>query len=37
MTEERKAISSPPMTNTLVGKCFCGAVAYTVADEFSTP
>jgi hypothetical protein len=22
------------MTNTLVGKCFCGAVAYTVADEF---
>ena len=22
------------MTNTLSGKCFCGAVAYTVADEF---
>jgi hypothetical protein len=22
------------MTNTLAGKCFCGAVAYAVADEF---
>ena len=22
------------MTNMLFGKCFCGAVAYTVADEF---
>ncbi len=24
-----------PVTTTLAGKCFCGAVQYTVADEFA--